>query len=84
MDAKYIAFDSGAVVFPPNWDHAQTAKKLGIARATISGAGFVSFNPDRLAFCHGESISLDIQSDSNTDTFMVRFLLGGPHNSPTI
>ena len=84
MDAKYIAFDSGAVIFPPGWDHAQTAKKLGIARATISGAGFVSFGLERLAICHGESISLGIQSDSDNDTFMVRFLLGGLYHNPTI
>ena len=61
---KYIIIDDGGlevpVIFPPHWDHAQTAQKFP-GRDVIS-AGFVKRDGSGYLYVTGKSVSLGLES----------------------
>lgn len=73
MTAKYIVCDSGCIVFPSSFNHADFAK------FKPTSAGSVTFYAEEgdnvVAHCYGESVSLKIKSDPKDGDLITRQIL---------
>ena len=70
---KYIIFDDRGldvpVIFPPHWDHAQTAQKF--PGKVVLSAGFVEMDDSGKIVARGASRSLKVESrPEDTDTII--------------
>jgi len=82
---KYIVYDDSLcaqiLIFGPTLQHGDVADQMGVRDRVIS-AGFLSIgikDIDELEIgvsAYGRSISLDIDSNPETDTFLARYALG--------
>lgn len=79
-DMKYITYDGPMyvelVIFDASFDHAVFADRLGIKKHEILTAGFVSIDHDGKPYCHGESVSLNLKSNSKSDTKILEQRMG--------
>jgi hypothetical protein len=72
--AKYIVHNGSAYIFPAHVDHAEFARSNRFNHDDIEGAGFVTSGDDELC-CYGKSVSLDVKSRGDKDTFVVNRLV---------
>lgn len=79
MKMKYIVVDAVfPIVFHPGLQHVKVA-----ANKPVSSAGFVHINGDPddpcavQVDCFGESVSLDIKSDPESDTKLIKEMIEG-------
>lgn len=81
---KYIVVDSGMSddmhIFPSHLNHNNVADKIG---GRVISAGFLSIDPDKNGdveiSCYGKSISLNVDSRPEIDTYLAYQTLGVPH-----
>lgn len=79
--SKYIVINIGGVktpiVFPDTSVHSDIADALG-GKNRVLGAGFCTVD-DEGYHCYGESISLNIKSNYETDSKLLNRMLGVDH-----
>lgn len=80
-DVKYVIIDGSAIVFSAEIMHSEM---VGYNQKA-EGAGFVRFYPSKnewgediiIAKCYGRSISLDVASREEEDSFIITSLICG-------
>jgi hypothetical protein len=75
--AKYIILDSRTpIVFPETYGHNEM--KYWVAPGAVcTGAGFVSITEHGFYKCYGESTSLKIKSNGDSDSKILNLFLAG-------
>lgn len=72
---KYINYEGSIFIFPPFVDHSEFARKYGMKKSEIDGAGFVNFFGINGPTCYGKSLSLDITCNEEIDTYCLQRML---------